>query len=432
MSRQPAITDAIAKVGHRLGLVAAQADDIAADGVGRAEEDIDTVAGGIESATSDHVVQHFSVGAIVHAEASVDPGGGLPIGQQADQVALNEELLVVVGIDRIFVEVADHVLIRRQRTADRIADRRSLSAADPLQGNPSRDDGSGNLAASGDTHPATADGILVAFDADAYVWELRREAGFVPELIEGPAVREAEPILAQNIDLLAVMKNHGFILNPAGYVKDLVKVLEAEGGRFIRAEVKDFDISGGIISAIETNQGRMECDRAVIATGVWSKPLMGKLGLNVPLEAERGYHIVYQNPNIRPNAPMMVTTGKFVATPTDEGLRCAGVVEFGGLKDEKSKAALKLMRKKVNEVFPTMHSATEEEWLGFRPAPSDSLPLVGEVGNTGVFTAFGHHHIGLTGGPKTGRMIADMVTGNTMNIDTTPFAPDRFAKGAKH
>jgi len=268
-----------------------------------------------------------------------------------------------------------------------------------------------------------------AFDADTYVWELRREAGFVPELIEGRAVQEAEPILSQNIDFLAVMKNHGFILNPAGYVKDLVKLLESEGGKFVRTEVKDFDISGGNISAIDTDQGRMECDRAVLATGVWSKPLMGKLGLNIPLEAERGYHIVYQNPNIRPNAPMMLTTGKFVATPTDEGLRCAGVVEFGGLKDVKSKAALRLMRKKVNEVFPTMNAATEEEWLGFRPAPSDSLPLVGEVGNSGVFTAFGHHHIGLTGGPKTGRMIADMVTGNQMNIDTTPFAPDRFAKG---
>ncbi len=269
-----------------------------------------------------------------------------------------------------------------------------------------------------------------AFDADAYVWELRRDAGFVPELIEGAAVQEAEPILAPNIDLLAVMKNHGFILNPAGYVKDLVKVLQAEGGKFIRAEVKDFDVSGESISAIDTDQGRMECDSVVLATGVWSKPLMGKLGLNVPLEPERGYHIVYQNPNVRPNAPMMVTTGKFVATPTDEGLRCAGVVEFGGMTDVKSKAALGLMRKKVNEIFPTMHAATEEEWLGFRPAPSDSLPLVGEVGSTGIFTAFGHHHIGLTGGPKTGRMIADMVTGNQMNIDTTPFAPNRFAKGA--
>lgn len=270
-----------------------------------------------------------------------------------------------------------------------------------------------------------------AFDADAYIWELRREAGFVPELIEGRAVQEVEPILAENIGLLAVMKNHGFILNPAGYVKDLVKLLEDEGGKFVHAEVKDFDISGGKITAIDTDQGRMECDCAVLAAGVWSKPLMGKLGLKVPLEAERGYHINYSEPTIRPNAPMMVTAGKFIATPTNEGLRCAGFVEFGGLNDTKSQAALRLMRKKVKAVFPTMKSATEEEWLGFRPAPSDSLPLVGEIGNTGIYTAFGHQHIGLTSGPKTGRIIADMVTGNPMNIDTTPFAPDRFATVVK-
>lgn len=269
-----------------------------------------------------------------------------------------------------------------------------------------------------------------AFQDDAYAWELRREAGFVPELIEGPAVQEKEPILAKSFGFLAVNKNHGFILNPAGYVKDLVKVLKAEGGKFVCADVRDFDLGGGQISAVETDQGRMECDRAVLATGVWSKPLLGKLGLNVALEAERGYHIVYRDPNIRPNSPMMVTTGKFVATPTDEGLRCAGFVEFGGLKDKKSQAALRLMRKKVGEVFPTMRSSTEEEWLGFRPAPSDSLPLVGEVGNTGVFTAFGHQHIGLTGGPKTGRIVADMIAGNTMNIDTAPFAPNRFSAKA--
>lgn len=270
-----------------------------------------------------------------------------------------------------------------------------------------------------------------AFEADAYTWRLRRDAGFVPELIEGDAVQEIEPILAENINFLAVMKNHGFILNPAGYVKDLVKLLQSEGGKFVRAEVKDFDISGGEISAVDTDQGRIICERVVLAAGVWSKPLMGKLGLNVPLEAERGYHITYQEPTIRPNAPMMVTAGKFIATPTNDGLRCAGFVEFGGLKDVKSKAALALMRKKVKAVFPTMQSASEKEWMGFRPAPTDSMPLVGEVGSTGVFTAFGHQHIGLTSGPKTGRMIADMVTGNPMNIDTSPFAPDRFSLGSK-
>lgn len=266
-----------------------------------------------------------------------------------------------------------------------------------------------------------------AFDADKYVWDLRREAGFVPELIEGAEVQEREPILAPEMKLLAVMKNHGFILNPGQYVQDLVKLLQEMGGRFVQAEVKDFDLSGGRIGAVDTDKGRFECREAVLATGVWSKPLMQKLGLNVPLEAERGYHIVFKGPSQTPNNPMMLASGKFVATAMDQGLRCAGVVEFGGLSEEKSKAPLALLRRKVKQCFPQMVAESEEEWLGYRPAPSDSLPLIGEVGSTGVYAAFGHHHVGLTGGAKTGRMVADMIAGQPSNIDLRPYEPDRFA-----
>ena len=269
-----------------------------------------------------------------------------------------------------------------------------------------------------------------AFKADAYVWELRREAGFVPTLIEGGAVQEAEPILGSSTGLLAVMKDHGFILNPAKYVAHLVEILKDLGGKFVQAEVKDFDLSGGKITAVDTDQGRFECDQTVLATGVWSKPLMAKLGLNVPLEAERGYHVVYKEPSQTPNNPMMIASGKFVATPMDQGLRCAGVVEFGGFDERLSAAPLKLLRKKVSEVFPNLTSSDQEEWMGFRPAPVDSLPLIGEVGRSGVFAAFGHHHIGLTGGPKTGRMIADLICGNRTNTDMRPYEPQRFAKSA--
>ncbi len=268
-----------------------------------------------------------------------------------------------------------------------------------------------------------------AFEADAYGWELRREAGFVPEIIEGPQVHEREPILSRGIKLLAVNRNHGFILDPGAYVRALAAHFQAAGGRFMRAEVKDFDLSGGRIHAIETDQGRIDCDGAVLAAGVWSGPLMKKLGVTVPLEAERGYHIVYRNPSQVPNDPMMLADGKFVATPMSRGLRCAGIVEFGGLTDEPSKAPLALLRRKVRQVFPELVAEAEEEWLGFRPAPSDSLPLLGEIGTTGVFAAFGHHHIGLTGGPKTGRLVADLIRGQAINHDMRPFAPMRFASG---
>jgi glycine/D-amino acid oxidase-like deaminating enzyme len=266
-----------------------------------------------------------------------------------------------------------------------------------------------------------------AFDADAYSWSLRAEAGFVPEVVEGDAVREVEPALSSAFDCLAIMKDHGFISDPGNYVADLAKAFEDAGGRIITANVADFELVDGRIGAVLTKAGRFECDTAVLSTGVWSKPLMKKLGLNVPLETERGYHIVFREPSVMTNAPTAITSGKFVATPMAGGLRCAGVLEFGGLEAGPSKAPLVQLRRKVLEAFPTLTATEEITWLGHRPAPADSLPLIGEVRNSGVFAAFGHHHIGLTGGPKSGRMVARMISGASDNVDPAPYNPNRFS-----
>lgn len=264
------------------------------------------------------------------------------------------------------------------------------------------------------------------FDADSYVWDLRREAGFVPELVEGDAVRDVEPALAPSIGLLAMMKHHGYVLDPAKYIQALARDFAKSGGQIVQADVKDFELQRGRVCKVLTDQGPIDCDGVVMATGVWSKELMLKLGLSVPLESERGYHIVFKSPSIRLTHPIMVASGKFVATPMAEGMRCAGVVEFGGVDAGPSRAPLALLRKKVRETFPMLECESEEEWLGHRPAPSDSLPLIGEIGKTGIYSAYGHHHIGLTGGPKTGRLIADMIVGVPLNIDVSRYQPDRF------
>jgi len=265
-----------------------------------------------------------------------------------------------------------------------------------------------------------------AFEADSYTWGLRKEVGFVPEMIEGDAVRDYAPIYGPATQLLAVMKGHGFIRAPGRYVKALAEVFQAEGGTLRQAELRDVEMGEQGISAVLTDHGRIDCDGAVLCTGVWSKALARKLGLKVPLESERGYHIVLKNPSIDLRAPCMVASGKFVATPMEDGLRCAGVVEFGGLEAEASKAPIAYLKRKVAEMFPDLTYDECEEWLGHRPATSDSLPLIGEVGKTGVYTGFGHQHIGLTSGPKTGRLLADMITNKRTNLDLSAFAPERF------
>ncbi|SEJ47728.1 D-amino-acid dehydrogenase [Cribrihabitans marinus] len=266
-----------------------------------------------------------------------------------------------------------------------------------------------------------------AFDADSYVWGLRRDAGFEPELIEGEAVSAYEPNLGPAVTCLAVMKDHGFVRDPGGYVAALAEEFLSLGGIWHQADVKDFSFTDDRISAVETTTGPIPCADAVLATGVWSKPLMKRLGLSIPLETERGYHIVFEDATGGPRVPMMVAAGKFVATPMEAGLRCAGIVEFGGLEAGPAAAPLALLRKEVRKAFPHLASGQEVEWQGHRPAPSDSLPLIGQVGRTGIYVGFGHHHIGLTGGPKTGRLLAQLMSGQTPNMDMRPYDPARFA-----
>lgn len=264
-----------------------------------------------------------------------------------------------------------------------------------------------------------------AFEADSYGWQFRRDAGMAPELIEGPAVQEAEPILGPRITCLAVTKGHGHILNPGAYVEALTQVLIEEGGTFRQAEVKDLTLTGGRITSVETAQGSLPCDHAVLAAGIWSKPLMRKLGLKVSMEAERGHHLHLKNPSQMPNNPMMVTTGKFGFTPMNDGLRCAGTVELGSIDKGPSRKPLELIRYHLERTCPDLTYDSAEEWLGFRPSTPDSLPLVGEIGQTGVHAAFGHQHIGLTAGPKTGRLVADMIDGRRPNIDMAPYDANR-------
>lgn len=270
-----------------------------------------------------------------------------------------------------------------------------------------------------------------AFDADAYSWTLRREAGFEPKLLEGEAVREREPALGPATGLLALMKDHGFVGDPGGYVGALARTFETMGGRRLTAELLDIEldadrVAGLALHAIDGDR-TLDCDAVVLATGVWSKTLARKLGLDVPLESERGYHIVYESPSGGPQLPVMVAAGKFVATPMQHGLRCAGIVEFGGLDAAASAAPLALLRKQVRTCFPDLVSTGEHEWLGHRPAPVDSLPLIGELPNVrGAWAAFGHHHVGLTAGPKTGRLIAELIARRETSVDVRPYAPGRF------
>ena len=266
------------------------------------------------------------------------------------------------------------------------------------------------------------------FEDDAFGWGIRRRHGFQWEELEGTAFHDYDPVFSKQTGFAARLSNHGHIKDPGRYVKDLAIHVEANGGRIIRAGVDDITHQNGRVTGVRADGETIACDAAIVTAGIWSGPLVKRLGISVPLESERGYHLELVEPSAMPRSPAMVASGKFVATPMDGRIRLAGIVEFGGLDAAPSRAPFELLRRNARAVFPDMTWKEDVEWMGHRPAPTDSIPIIGAVpGIDGAYMGFGHHHIGLTGGPKTGQLLARLIAGRIPNTDISVYAPSRFA-----
>lgn len=265
------------------------------------------------------------------------------------------------------------------------------------------------------------------FESDAFGWSVRRDMGFEWDVLEGRDFTDYDPCFGPSLDCAVRLGGHGTICDPGRYVKDLAAHAEAQGARLVIAEVTDIVRESGAVTGVRAGGETIACDAAVLATGVWSKDLAAKLGVKVPLESERGYHLELWEPSVMPRSPVMVASGKFVASPMEGRLRLAGVVEFGGLDAPPSAAPLALLERNIRKAIPGLTWKETQSWMGHRPSVADSTPVIGEVpGVRGAWLGFGHDHVGLTGGPKTGRLLAQLISGDHPNIDLAPYAPARF------
>tara|TARA_R110000751_G_scaffold4172_1_gene19439 strand:- start:584 stop:1753 length:1170 start_codon:yes stop_codon:yes gene_type:complete len=262
------------------------------------------------------------------------------------------------------------------------------------------------------------------YEKDALGNAIRAEHGFVPEEVDRAGLLERDPALGEAWTFGAIYPGHGWILNPGAYVAALAEHFAREGGVIRRAEVAALDGEGKVTLA---GGATMRADRVVLAAGAWSARLAAGLGLRLPMESERGYHLALKNPASRPAHPWMVSEVKAVTTPMDFGVRLAGIVEFGGLEAGPSAAPPRLLRAAAARIWPGLEWEAEEEWMGHRPVLADSLPAIGEIpGAPAVIAAFGGQHVGLTAGPRIGRLAAGIAAGQALNEDLSACAPGRF------
>ncbi|MGF1475769.1 MAG: NAD(P)/FAD-dependent oxidoreductase [Geminicoccaceae bacterium] len=265
-----------------------------------------------------------------------------------------------------------------------------------------------------------------AFGADAFGWEIRARHGIAGTEMDRQELTEADPHLGEAYRFGFRMGGHGWITDPGAYVKDLAAWFQGQGGFFVRATV-DRVAPGDAGVTISAGGSHERFDHAVIATGAWSQNLAKSLGHEARLESERGYHIHLEGPNITPPYPYMVADQKYVATPMAGALRIAGIVEFGGLEAGPSRAPFRHYERALKRLYPNLTWTGKSEWLGHRPSTTASLPMLGtSPKQTKIHFAFGHQHVGLTSGPKSGRLIADLIQGRKPNIDLSSFRIDRF------
>ncbi|MDA0994142.1 MAG: FAD-dependent oxidoreductase [Proteobacteria bacterium] len=254
------------------------------------------------------------------------------------------------------------------------------------------------------------------------------DANNVPyEVLFAADIQDLEGNLAPIFERGVFRKNSLLISNPFRLIQGMVDMLLNRGGEFRRFDVQSIDCCDGKIK-IRAASESLVADKIVIATGAWSKSLAAQVGNNIPLETERGYHLMLpaRNSGLL-SRPVYSAESSFVLTPMESGLRLAGLDEFAGVEAAPDYRRIRRLLPEAKRLLPGIEGSEESVWMGCRPSLPDSLPVIGFAAQSrNILYAFGHQHLGMTLGPATGLIIADLVAGRNPGIDLAPYRPDRF------
>lgn len=258
-------------------------------------------------------------------------------------------------------------------------------------------------------------------------WRLRAEHGVRLQLLDNAELHDKEPALAEHYQQAVLVHDQGFAANPSRLVRALVDQFVASGGEYRQSEVRGLTTSNGELTSVQTEAASIDAAALVIAAGAWSTRLTRLLGVDLPLEAERGYHVTLSDAGVNVSTTIMEMEHKFVATPMETGLRLAGTVELASVDAPADYHRADVILKHGKAMFPDLQTEQVSRWMGRRPSLPDGLPVIGLApGYQNVYLAFGHAHTGMIGAPNTGRIIAGMVCKQPLNVDTTPFRAERF------
>ena len=239
-------------------------------------------------------------------------------------------------------------------------------------------------------------------------------------------IRQLEPNIKLNFAKGLLFEDATQVINPQSLTTRYLETLLKNGGQYLPHRVKAIEHENSGLSVHFEQAGNINVDRAVIAAGAFSTRIEGVGTSQLPLDTERGYHIEYRGQQSLLSRPVCWNTAGFYATPTDEALRFAGTVEIAGYSNAKNPRNIKHLIDHSQQMFD-LPEQPDEGWLGFRPTFPDALPVIGHsLASEYVLYAFGHQHIGLTLSGITGKLISELIDGETPSHNIKPFSPRRF------
>ena len=263
---------------------------------------------------------------------------------------------------------------------------------------------------------------------DKASWDLRRSFGARVEVLDRAGVAALEPAIGPAYQIGVFLPDHAHCASPIRYSRALADAFRAAGGEIRRDRIRALSVADGRVTGAQGEARAHPADEVVVAAGAWSVRLLRPLGYRIPLETQRGYHVNLPDPGIAISRPVVPADRKVFITPMEDGLRVAGTVEFGGLDSAPNDARARLLYDDLAAVLPAARrEGSQGFWMGHRPCLPDSVPVIGPSQRiAGLWFAFGHGHLGLTGAAPTAQMLAPAILGRTPNQDYTPFAAERF------
>jgi D-amino-acid dehydrogenase len=261
--------------------------------------------------------------------------------------------------------------------------------------------------------------------AEAARW--RAEFGINFSELDKKELQEKEPYLAPVLAGALHWTDPVSVTDPQGLALAYLKLFESRGGRFLQGNAASLcEETGGW--SVRTIEGNLSVKNAIVALGPWADVVTRPLGYDLPLAVKRGYHMHYRAAGqARLNHPVLDTERGYMLAPMQRGIRLTTGAEFALRDAIRTPVQLGRAEPLARNLFPLAERLDNEPWMGARPCTPDMMPIIGRAPlHRSLWFAFGHAHHGLTLGPVTGRLIGEMIAGETPFVDPAPYRADRF------